>query len=83
MKKICRIIKLRKLKTKLNEISLKNINDGDFIVCFDNGKWEQCYDKIELRYLIEKDHINKITCIFDRKDRIILDRDVLIDTDNI
>lgn len=83
MKKICRTIKLRKFKTKLNEESIKDIVCTDFIVLFDDGKWLLAYNKDHLRELLEKDHIRSIRYIFDMTDRIIIDRDVLINTDEV
>ena len=49
MKKICRTIKLMKFKSKLNEDSVKNLEGTEFIVCFDNGKYERCICKEEVR----------------------------------
>lgn len=83
MKKICRTIKLMKFKSKLNEDSVKNLEGTEFIVCFDNGKYERCICKEEVRNFLEKDHINPIRYIFDMTDRILIRRDILIDTDEV
>lgn len=83
MKKICRTIKLRKFKTKLNEESLKDIEGTEFIVCFSNNKWLYAWGKEDLRSLLERDHINPISRIFDMTDRITINRDVLIDVDEV
>lgn len=82
MKKICRTIKLLKFKTKLNEESIAKFDNHEFIVCFDS-KWVFACDKYDLRKLLERDHINPIIYIFDLTDRIMVDRDVLINTDEV
>lgn len=83
MKKICRTIKLRKYKCKLNEDSIKQFEGKEFVVCFRDNKYVFVYDTWDLRELLEKDHIRKIQYIFDLTDRIILSRDVLINTDEL
>lgn len=83
MKKICRTIKLRKYKCKINEESMKKQENKEFIVCFDDDKYMTVYDTWDLRRLLEKDHIRRIHYIFDLTDRIILDRDVLINVDDL
>lgn len=83
LRKVCRTIKLRKFKTKLNEESINKIDNKEFIVCFADDKWLYVYDKYDLRKLLERDHIKPIRYIFDITDRIILDRNVLIDTEQI
>ena len=80
MKKICRTIKLMKFKTDICDTDLEKIRGSDFVVLFWNDTYVKCYGKDELRYILEKDHINPIRYIFDLTDRIILDRDVLINT---
>lgn len=83
MNKICRTIKLRKFKTKLIEESIAKFDNNGFIVCLDNDKWLFACDKYDLRKLLERDHINPIRYIFDVTDRIIIDRDVLINTNAV
>lgn len=83
MKKICRTIKLRKFKTKINEEFIAEYNNHQFLVCFDDSKWKYVLCKDELRELLERDHINPIRYIFDITDRIIVDRDVLINIDEV
>lgn len=83
MKKICRTIKLLKFKTKLNEESIAKFDNHEFIVCFTDSKWKYIICKDELREYLEKDHINPIRYIFDITDRIIIDRNVLINTDEV
>ena len=83
MKNICRTLKLMKFKSKLDEDSIKNLEGTEFIVCFDSGKYTGACDKYDLRKLLERDHINPIRYIFDMTNRIIVRRDVLIDTDEV
>lgn len=83
MKRICRTIKLMKFRSKLNEDSIKNLEGIEFIVCFDDGKYIGACDTYDLRKLLERDHINPIRYIFDITDRIMVRRDVLIDTDEV
>jgi len=40
-------------------------------------------DKYDLRKMLERDHINHIMYIFDATNRIIINRDVLINTDDL
>lgn len=79
MKKVCRTIKLLKFKNEVNDC--KNIEGKDFLVCFKSGKYKEVYCKSDLIKLLEKDHINPIWYIFDMTDRILVRRDVLIQTD--
>lgn len=83
MKKICRTIKLMKFKSKLNEDFIKNIEGTEFLVCFEDNRYEHVYFKCDLVRLLEKDHIRPIKYIFDMTDRILIRRDILIDTDEV
>jgi len=83
MKKICRKLSLRRIKTEITKEVLKECEGRDFIVLFDNGKYERTYFKEDLISILEKDHINRIYCLFDLTDKIYVDRDVLINTDNL
>lgn len=83
MKKICRTIKLMKFKNKLNEESIKNLEGTEFLVCFEDNKYEHVYFKYDLVRLLEKEHIRTIRYIFDMTDRIMIRRDILIDTEEI
>ena len=81
MKKICRTLKLRKYKTELMEkMNLKSI---DYMVIFTDGTWQYCIGEDEVYSLLAKDHIKSIRYIFDMNDRIIVERNILIDTDII
>lgn len=83
MKKICRTIKLLKYKTKINEEFIGEFDNHKFIVCFNDNKWLFACDKYDLRKFLERDHIRPIRYIFDLTNRIIIDRDVLINTDEV
>lgn len=83
MKKICRTIKARKFKVNMGDTTLAELQGNNFVVLFWNDTYVKCFGKDELRCLLEKDHINPIRYIFDLTDRIILDRDVLINTDEV
>ena len=83
MKKICRKIKLRKLKSGIQAESWKALEGTDFLVVFSDGTTEHCLNKNELYNCLSKDHIKNIRYIFDMTDRIVLDKTVIIDTDNV
>lgn len=83
MKKICRTIRLLKFKTKINEENIDKFGNHEFIICFDDSKWLIACDKYDLRRFLENDHIRSIRYIFDFTDRIIIDRNVLINTDEV
>lgn len=83
MKKICRRIKLLSYKSWVSKEHLDSIHGSDFYVLFQDGTYVYCYSKEDLRRCLEKDHIKKIQYVFDTADRIIIKRDVLIDTDEV
>lgn len=83
MKKICRTIKLRKLKSFIDKETLDKLTGSEYIVCFDDDSYKLCLSKTELREWLEKDHIKGISYIFDIMDRIVIDRNVLVNTDEI
>lgn len=83
MKKICRTIRLRKLKCLIDKETLDKFDGYEYIVCFYDDTYKLCISKTELKQFLEKDHIKGIKYIFDVMDRIIIDRNVLIDTDKI
>lgn len=82
MKKIKRIITLRKLKTEMNRESLKQFEGHEFVVLFDDGKYEKVYFKEELIEVLENDYRRSVWYIFDMTDRIIIDRNVLINVES-
>ena len=83
MKKICQTIKLRKFKTEINKDSLKNWEGHEFYILYQDKTWEWAICREEVLSALEKDHIQPIKYIFDAMDRIIVDRNILIDFDNI
>lgn len=83
MKKICQTIKLRKYKTKIVEEALKIYPEHSYLIWYKDGT-AKCIDfKDDLIEVLSKDHIRPIRYIFDMTDRIILDRDILIDIKDI
>ncbi|MCM1052473.1 MAG: hypothetical protein NC483_00625 [Ruminococcus sp.] len=81
MKKICRTITLKKFESEINDC--KDIKGEDFMVLFDDGKYERVYLKYDLIKILENDHVRSINYIFDMTDRILVRRDVLINTDEV
>ena len=83
MKQVCRYLKLRKLKSGIQKESWEKLEGNEFIVIFSDGTIEHCIGKYELYSCLEKDHIKPIRYIFDMTDRIVINRDVIIDTEVI
>lgn len=81
MKKICRTIKLRKFKSYIDEETINKLRENEYIVCLEDDTYHWCLTKSELRYYLEKDHIKRVRYVFDTVDRIMVNRDVLINTD--
>lgn len=81
MKKMFPVIKLHKLKTKINEDSLEKIKGMEFYVLFDDGTYKHCYSTLELRHCLENDYKKPIRYVFDAIDRIIVSRDIQIKED--
>ncbi len=83
MKKVCRYLKLRKLKSGIQKESWEKLEGNEFIVIFQDGTTEHCLDKYELYSCLEKDHIKPIRYIFDMTDRISINRDIIININEI
>lgn len=83
MKQVCRYIKLRKLKSGIQKESWEKLAGNEFIVIFQDGTTEHCIEKYELYHCLEKDHIKPIRYIFDMTDRISINRDIIINTDEV
>ena len=81
MKKLFQTIKLRKLKTELTKDSLKELEGHEFYVLYRDKTWEWCISKEEIKTILEQDHIKPVKYIFDATDRIIIERDILINTE--
>lgn len=85
MKKICRTIKLKKYKTQFieDEDWIKSRENNSWIIVFTDWTATFCWDKNELYKYLENDHIKSIQYIFDIIDKITIDRDVIINTDEL
>lgn len=84
MKRILQIIKLRKFKTELNESFLKGCYEGEHFLCwYKDGSCKEIFSKYDLIRELEKDHIKPIKYIFDMTDRIIIDRDIKINIEEV
>ena len=83
IKKICRKIKIKKLKSGVMAETWETLAGNDFIVIFSDGTTKRCIDREELYNCLEKDHIKRIHYIFDMTDRIILERDIIINTEEV
>ena len=84
MKKIIQTIKLRRFKSNIDKSSIKMfINDNHFLCYYKDGSCEEIYSKYDLINRLEKDHIKPIRYVFDMTDRIIIDRDIKINVEDI
>lgn len=79
MKKLLQKIKLRSFKTGINREVLEELRGDEYFVCYDDRTWEEVFRKEDLMYILKKDPIKPIRYVFDKYDRIIVDRDILID----
>ena len=82
MKNICRKIKLHKYRTELTEDICKETDGTKFLIVYKDNKWE-LGDSFDVRYALEKDHIRPVYYIFDMNDRITVQKEVIINTDEI
>ena len=82
MKNICRTLKLKKYRSKITEDICKETDGTNFMIIYDDNKWN-LGDSWDVRKALENDHIRKISYIFDMNDRITIQRDILISTDEI
>ena len=80
MKKLFQTIKLRRLKTELTKDSLKQLEGNEFYILYSDGSYE-CGNLFDVKWALKKDHIKPIRYIFDATDRIVIQRDVQINTD--
>lgn len=78
MKKLFQTIKLRKLKTEMNEESINKMCEGEYLVLFQDNTCQQVMFKDDLMRILEKDHIKPVRYIFSMADRICIDRDIKI-----
>ena len=78
MKNLIQTIKLRKLKTTRNEEILKNEENEQFVVLYEDGTYDRVWFKNDLEPILRNDSKKRIWYIFDMVDRINLERKVLI-----
>lgn len=83
MKKIIQTIKLRKMKTEITKDSLKDFEGNEFYILYQDNTWEWAICKEEVLTAVRADHIKPIRYIFDATDKIIIDRNILIDIKEI
>ncbi len=83
MKKIIQTLKLRKFRSEVHPEMFDKFAGSEFVVLYDSGKWERVYFKDDLITILRNDHMNRITYVFDMVERIIIDRDIVIDIDKI
>jgi hypothetical protein len=83
VKKLIQTIKLRRFKTEVNKEIIEKMCEGDYLVWFKDNSCQECYTKDDLIRLLEKDHIKPIRYIFNMSDRIIVNRDIYINKDEI
>lgn len=83
MKKLIQTIKLKKIKTEVNKEIIEKMCEGNYLVWFKDNSCQGCYTKDDLIRLLEKDHIKPIRYIFNMSDRIIVDRDIHINIEEV
>ena len=83
MKKLIQTIKLRRFKTEVNKEIIEKTYEGNYLVWFKDNSCQECYTKDDLIRLLEKDHIKPIRYIFNMSDRIIVDRDIHINIEEV
>ena len=83
MKKLIQTIKLRRLKTEVNKEIIEEMCEGDHLVWFKDNSCQECYTKDDLIDILSKDHIKPIRYIFNMSDRIIVDRKIYINTEEV
>ena len=82
-KKIIQAIKLRKLKTEVNKKFIEEANEGSYLVWYKDGTCKEVNFKDDLIDILSKDHIKPIRYIFNMSDRIIVDREIYINTEEV
>ncbi len=78
MKKLIQKIKLRKFP----KVCIEKISGEEFIILYNDNTYERVYDKIDLIIKIQH-NIKDIYYVFDMADRIILDKDIEINSSEI
>lgn len=83
MKKIMKTIKLHRFRTELNKSVVDKLAGQEFVVTYQDNTWEKVYYKEDLIPILNRDDKKPIHYIFDMTDRIIVDREILINPINI
>lgn len=83
MKKLIQTIKLKRLKTEVNKECIEKMCEGDYLVWFKDNTCEETYCKDDLINILSKDHIKPVRYVFSMADRIVINRDIAINTDKI
>lgn len=86
MKKIFQTIKLRatmRSVLKDSDALLEHYTGNSWLILYDDGTWTKVWDKYDLIRAIESDHYKRISCIVDSADRMLLDRDIQVDTSEL
>ena len=78
VKKIIQTIKLHKFKTEVNKKIIEEMDESSYLVWYKDGTCKEVNCKDDLIDILRKDHIKPIRYVFSMSDRIVLDRDILI-----
>jgi hypothetical protein len=81
-KKIAQTIKLRSFKSQIERTGIDLFSDSYFVL-FRDGTYVFCADKTDLVRALENDHIKPVKYVVQRNDLIYLDRDILVDIDEV
>jgi len=83
VKKIIQTIKLRRFKTEINKDFVEKMDEGCYLVWYEDGSCQETYCKDDLISILSRDHIKPVRYVFSMADRIVIDRDIAINTDKI
>lgn len=83
MKKIFQKIKLRRMKSEIINNLGEDTRAAWWVVLFSDGTFTTVYEKSDLLSLIERDHIRPIKEIYDKRDRIDLERKIVVDINEL
>ena len=83
VKKIIQTIKLHKFKTEVNKKIIEEMDESGYLVWYKDGTCKEVNFKDDLIDILSKDHIKPIRYIFNMSDRIIVDRKIYINTEEV
>lgn len=83
VKKIIQTIKLHKFKTEVNKKIIEEMDESSYLVWYKDGTCKEVNFKDDLIDILSKDHIKPIRYIFNMSDRIIVDRKIYINTEEV